>query len=82
MTINGLDALCPQFNCNYTYVTANGSVTGQALDGTTLTLTGTELPTGDDLVMIKFASVNCTVSASSDTSITCTLAADPLAGDW
>jgi len=71
-------------NCNYTYRDAVGEVTGTTLSGTTLTVTGTDLPVAANISMISFGTVNCTVdeSASTATSISCILTATPMAGDW
>lgn len=84
VSVGGLPTLCPNFNCNYTYVVAIGEITGTTLSGTTLTLTGTSLPLAANVVQISFGTVNCTIdeASSSDTTIVCTMTSYPMAGDW
>lgn len=69
-------------NCDFAYVAPTGLVTSQALDGSTLTLTGTDLPTAD--LQIDFAETTCDVSTitSDGSTVTCTLAEIPAAGSW
>ena len=51
--VNGIEGVCPDFNCDYVYVQSEGQITGQVLSGDTLTITGTNLPTSD--VGVKLA---------------------------
>ena len=55
--VNGLEAMCPNFNCDYVYSDATSQVTENALSGLDLTITFTILPTSFD--KIQLAGVNC-----------------------
>ena len=48
VTINGIPALCPGLNCDYTYIdqaTYVGAIDEQLLSGTAVTIRGIDLPT-------------------------------------
>jgi len=81
VSVNGIDGVCPQFNCDYTYVSTTAMITGQSISGNTLTITGTNLPTTD--IRVRLANSECgTITSSSTTSITCTLSHGAAAGSW
>jgi len=78
--VNGIDGVCPEFNCEYVYVGATGLVTGQTLSGDDLTITGTNLPTSG--VTVKLANSECGTVTATATQITCTLTTSAAAGSW
>ena len=78
--VNGIDGVCPSFNCDYLYTSTSAVVTGQSLSGSTLTITGTGLPTAD--VKVKFSNAECIVQSGTNVQITCTLSISPAAGSW
>jgi len=44
--VNGIQGVCPEFNCDYLYTAPTGEITGQTLaNGNELTIVGTSLPT-------------------------------------
>ena len=64
VNVNGIEGVCPDFNCDYVYVDTNALITGQTLSGDTLTITGSNLPTSD--VAVALANSQCgTVTATS-----------------
>ena len=82
VTVNGIEGLCPGFNCDYKYSTAPSEITSQALgaNGLDITIAGTSLPTAD--VRVVLGNVACGTVTAAETSITCTLAENPAAGSW
>ena len=50
--VNGIDGVCPNFNCDYLYVEPAGEITAQALNGNDLTIDGTNLPTTNVVVRL------------------------------
>ena len=78
--VNGIEGVCPEFNCDYVYVQSEGQITGQVLSGDTLTITGTNLPTSD--VGVKLANSQCDTVTATATQITCTLTTSAAAGSW
>jgi hypothetical protein len=80
ISVNGIDGVCPEFNCNYIYVEAYGEVTGQSLTDGVLTIDGTTLPV--DNVKVQIANSECGTVTATDTQITCTLNAGAAAGSW
>jgi len=79
--VNGLEGVCPDFNCDYMYTQPASEVTAQALaSGTDLTITGTGLPTEN--VKVALGNTQCGTVTATATEITCTLSALPAAGDW
>ena len=81
ISVNGIDGVCPEFNCGYLYVDAVGEILTQTLSGDTLTITGTNLPTTD--VKVRFANSECTGEiTASETEISCTLNYSAAAGSW
>jgi hypothetical protein len=62
--VNGIEGVCPEFNCGYVYVDTASLITGQSMSGDDLTITGTNLPTSN--VSVKLSNSECgTVTASS-----------------
>ena len=56
VSVNGIDAVCPNFNCDYLYISTDKVITAQTLtNGVDLTITGTGLPTEN--IVVKFANV-------------------------
>ena len=78
--VNGIEGVCPEFNCNYVYVDTASMITGQSLSGNDLIIDGTNLPT--DVTSVKLANSECGVITASTTQITCTLTTSPAAGSW
>ena len=80
ITIEGLEVLCPDLNCDYSYITSVGAVTEQTLSGKSLTLIGTDLPTSD--IVVKFGETACvsTTITSDGTTLSCELELFPAAG--
>jgi hypothetical protein len=52
------------------------------VSGLEVTITGTGLPTGEEIESITLSKTECEVSASSEAQITCTLQASWVHGDW
>lgn len=80
VSVNGIDGVCPNFNCDYTYVNPVGEITGQTLTGLDLVVQGTELPT--ESVSVKIANSKCVTVTATATEITCTLDVPAAAGSW
>lgn len=80
ISVNGIEGVCPEFNCDYVYVDTASLITGQSLSGNDLTITGTGLPTSD--VSVKIANSVCGTVTASATQITCTLSEPAAAGSW
>ena len=78
--VNGIDGVCPEFNCDYVYVDTTALITGQTLSGDTLTITGTNLPTSD--VAVGLANSQCGTVTATSGQITCTLTTPAAAGSW
>ena len=58
ISVNGIDGVCPDFNCDYLYIDTDKFVTTQTLtNGVDLIITGTGLPTDTDNLVVKFANV-------------------------
>lgn len=82
ISVNGVDGVCPEFNCDYVYVDTDKQITAQTLaNGVELTITGVGLPTEN--IQVKFANAECTDTiTASETEITCSLNFLPAAGSW
>ena len=78
--VNGIEGVCPLFNCDFIYVETDSQITSQTLDGDDLIIVGTNLPTLD--VKVKLANSECGTVTASSTSITCTLITSASAGSW
>ena len=63
--VNGIDGVCPNFNCDYLYVEPAGEITAQALSGNDLTIAGTNLPTTN--VVVRLANSKCTTVSATAT---------------
>lgn len=66
VSVDGIEAACDSLACNYNYVASTSSITDFSLSGTTLTITGTALPT-TDLKSVEFSTNPCTVTTSTAT---------------
>ena len=82
ITVNGIDGVCPDFNCDYIYIDTESIIQDQQLtNGVDLTIIGVGLPTED--IKVKFANAECLGEIiASDTQITCSLNFLPAAGEW
>ena len=78
--VNGIDGVCPAFNCGYLYGDPTGQITAQTVSGSSVTVTGTSLPTAN--VTVAVANSVCGTVTASSTEITCTLNAGAAAGSW
>jgi hypothetical protein len=79
VSVEGLEAACDSLNCGYTYIQPTAQITDFSLSGTTLTITGTDLPSV--IKTIQFSNVACTnIVVTDTTTITCTVIA--VAGSW
>lgn len=79
--VNGLDGVCPKFNCDYNYFAPTAQITSQALNGGSWVLVyGTNLPVGP--VTVKFATSVCLNAVSDGSMIECQLDYEPAAGFW
>lgn len=79
--VDGIVALCPNFNCDFAYVDTVGEITGMTLSGTSVTITGTDLPTSDFTVIVADQECNVDSHSATDTEITCSLDEVPVAGN-
>lgn len=70
VSVDSIPAVCAGLSCDFTYETATSSISSLSLSGTTLTITGTSLPT-TDLQRVVFSNNDCVVSSSSSTEIVC-----------
>ena len=59
VSVDGIAALCPDLNCNYSYISSTASITAQSYDKVTkvLTITGTSLPTSG--LTVNFGGNTC-----------------------
>ena len=81
ISVNGIDGVCPEFNCDYAYFEPTGLITGQTLsNGVDLVIVGTNLPTEN--VAVKFANSECNSITVSESEISCSLTMMPAAGSW
>lgn len=81
VVIDGIQALCANLTCNYSYFSDSSVVNTQSRTGTTLTLTGLNI-NFTDIVKVSYAEVDCNLTTASATTIVCTLVDIPVAGDW
>ena len=59
ISVNGVDGVCPEFNCDYIYIDTDSEIQSQTLtNGVDLTISGVGLPTED--IQVKFANAECT----------------------
>ena len=81
ISVNGIDGVCPDFNCDFLYIEPAGQITSQSLtNGVDLTIVGTNLPTEN--VRVFLANSECGTIIATETEITCSLAVLPAAGSW
>ena len=57
--VDGLEAACDSLNCGYEYIQPTAQITGFSLSGTTLTISGSSLPTLIQTLM--FANQACSI---------------------
>ncbi len=70
VTVDGVEAVCTSLNCSYDYVTPAAEITGFSYTGTTLTITGTNIPA--EINSVKFSNLDClSVAVTAPTTITC-----------
>lgn len=79
--IDDYPALCATTECGYVYETTDALITGVAVTGTNVVLTGVSFPV-DDIISITFGYELCVTSSTSDTSITCDLESAWVGGSW
>lgn len=79
--IDDYPALCATTECGYVYETTDALITGVAVTGTNVVLTGVSFPV-DDIISIKFGQELCVTSSTSETSITCDLESAWVGGSW
>ena len=65
VNVGGMPAACANLNCDYLYVDSTSQVTSQMLNGNTLTIKGTNLPT--DLLDVMIGDVGCGPTTGTDT---------------
>ena len=91
VTVDGLEAVCPLLNCDYSYIENVGLITSQggtqgrrlsSLNGKEISITGTDLPTTE--ITVEFGGIECDPETivSDGTTISCTLLNYPAAGTW
>lgn len=80
ITVNGIDAVCPGFDCDFVYVEAVGEITSQSLVDGAVTIQGTNLPVDD--ISITLSNSACEDIVATETEITCTLNVGAAAGEW
>ena len=83
VTANGVEGTCQPGACDFAYVADTASVGSVSHDSedSSLTITGTGFPTDNgDYESILFGGADCTVTAASETEITCDLEGSPMAG--
>jgi len=79
--IDDMEALCTTLNCGYVYEAPAGTVDEMTVTGTSVTITGTTMPT--DLASITIGNTDCAISGANDaTTIACTLASPLYGGSW
>jgi hypothetical protein len=84
VTVDGTEAICSNLNCDY-YVVApiEETFTQTYTSGAeTLQITGSSMLQSAGDVSVKFGPVDCVVTSSTDTQISCDLAQDAVAGEW
>jgi hypothetical protein len=74
-------ALCASLNCDYTYVDTDAEISGQTLEGSVLTITGVNLPTGEDVV-IDFGPARCIPDSLTASEYVCQLEHEAVTGEW
>lgn len=87
--IDDMPAVCHSMDCGFTHIPAVGSITSFTLSGSTLTVTGTDLPDNISKIQsITIAQSSCVPQGTdeegtlSGTEIVCTLARASVCGEW
>lgn len=86
ITVDGLDAVCPEENCGYTYTESVGSISDVELDGSRMVVRGASLNDASQTstpIRVEFAGAECVLSTDYDPSsneFECILADVPQAG--
>lgn len=78
VTVDDLPAVCAGLDCDYTYIACPADITSFSVSGTTLSMSGTNLPI--NLLSITYTNVPCTITSNGVSSISCTLSSKPVAG--
>lgn len=66
ISVNGIDGVCPSFNCDYAYIESNATITAQSLSNERdLVIEGTNLPVED--LVIGLANAHCDSIVATDT---------------
>lgn len=84
VNVGDYPAVCKNLTCDFHYIVPEGEVTGFTFTASSkqLQLTGTNLPANASMIRhIEFAHSLCTLTAVSNTSVTCTLDYEPVCGD-
>jgi len=81
VTVNGVEAICPNMNCEYTYSEPKAKITSQKLTGNVVEVEGENLPVSAD-VEVSIGGTTCAINEKIATKIKCTMAVKPIAGDW
>jgi len=75
-------ALCASLNCDYKYIDSDSEITSQTLNGNLLTITGVNLPTGEEVV-IDFGPARCIPEPPlTATEYVCQLEHEAVTGEW
>lgn len=88
--VNGIDALCPNLNCDFIYKNVKSSISTQAFDGQrTVVMSGDALSESQledgtyRIYTAMLGPVPCTLDAAmTDTDAYCVLESDAVAGAW
>jgi len=84
VNVGDYPAVCKNLTCNFHYIEPEGEVTAFTYTAGTkeLQLTGTNLPANASMIRhVEFAHSYCTLTAVSNTSVTCTMDHEPVCGD-
>lgn len=79
--MNGIEAICPNMNCDYTYSEPKAKITSQKLTGNVVEVAGENLPVSAD-TEVSIGGTACAINEKTATKIKCTLAVKPSAGEW
>lgn len=82
VAIDGMPAVCASLDCDFTYIQPTSEVVDMQIADLDVSITGTDLPDGLDLLSITIAKTDCEVQAISPTDASCTLGAPWVGGDW
>ena len=79
MTIDDIEALCANADCDYEYVAPSSDISSFTVSGVDVSITGTSLPTSD--LTVEFGGATCSTVTSDGSSASCTLGHLPRGGD-